>query len=101
MVILTWRKHLAGDGRIVCFSEDERDGATWVYADCWHPWAAWRLLRHLERLGYPQVARRSWESVWLAPAEARSAPSSAPQPRPRGMALRIWWHRVTRRCPSG
>lgn len=95
MEILTWRKHLAGDGRIAFFGEDERDGVTWVYADCWHPWAAWRLLRHLQRRGYPQVARRSWESVWLAPAEARPLALRCPLPRsgsrPRGRGLRDWW----------
>src|SRR5436190_214753 len=59
------------------FREDERAGCPWVYCDCAGPWAAWRLLRELQRLGYPQVARRDWESVWLGPAAARTAASSS------------------------
>jgi hypothetical protein len=56
MEILTWRMHLAGDARIVCLGEDERHGVTWVNPECWHPWAAWQLLRDLQRRGHPHVA---------------------------------------------
>jgi hypothetical protein len=77
MTILTWHKHLAGDSRIRAFREDQRAGCPWVYCDCTGPWAAWRLLRELQRLGYPRVARRDWESVWLGPAAARTASPSS------------------------
>jgi hypothetical protein len=89
MNILLWRELLAGDIRLVGISEDGKNGATSVYGACASPWAAWRLLRHMQQLGYP--CRRDRWSVWLGPAEWHPTP---PGRMVMDGVARHWWQRL-------
>jgi hypothetical protein len=67
--LLDWRERLAGDGRVIGFSEAERDGETWVYCDCRSARDCTAPLQHLQQWGMLSAARKGRASLWLEQAE--------------------------------
>jgi hypothetical protein len=65
MRLLDWRERLAGDDRVIGFSEADRDGETWVYCHCRSARACTALLKHLQQWGVLAAARKGRTSVWL------------------------------------
>ena len=60
---------LSGDRRVLAISEADRNGETWVCAECRSARACASLLTVLERCGVLSAARKGKASLWLERAE--------------------------------
>jgi hypothetical protein len=72
--LLDWMQRLAGDRRIIAFSEEERDGELWVAVHCRNRAAADRLFDAFWDKGWRTLGRHSRASLWLERSDDAPSP---------------------------